>query len=72
MDYTLYKANFEITCWHDYCYGCNWIEKKICLLFNQKLKEDGNDDIYNEFPSVLRCKACIELCSNLPQENIEE
>ena len=64
-DITLYKAGFEIECWHDFCGPCSWREGKRCLLLDTGLKQNGYDDGYGEFPTILRCKSCLSLCSNM-------
>jgi hypothetical protein len=71
MELTLYKADFTIECWHEFCWRCDWKVGKECTLFNQKLKQE-NLGIFGEGPSILRCKACTNFCSNMPQEDIEE
>lgn len=42
-DITLYKAGFEIECWHDFCGPCSWREGKRCLLLDTGLKLDANE-----------------------------
>ena len=71
MDLTIYKADFTIECWHEFCWRCGWKEEKKCLLFDRKLKQvDGG--MYGEGPTILRCKACVDFCTNMPREDIEE
>jgi hypothetical protein len=64
---TVFKADFVIECWHEFCGNCNWREDKKCLLFYQKLRKlDIN--AYDEGPEILRCKTCITFCANMPYE----
>ena len=65
-----YKAEFEIKCWHEFCGPCDWREKKKCLLLDQTLRE-VNLNAYDEGPTILRCKTCVALCSNLPYADLE-
>jgi hypothetical protein len=70
MDLTVYKANTTIECWHEFCWRCEWVEGKKCLLFNQRLNQ-VDSGIYDEGPTILRCKTCINFCANMPYEDIE-
>jgi hypothetical protein len=71
VEIAIYKADFEIVCWHEYCVRrCNWLDTERCILFDQKLKkEDFN--AYDEGPDTLRCKSCVTLCANLEREDEE-
>jgi hypothetical protein len=71
MEVTVYKANFAIECWHEFCGGCGWLEGEKCLLFEQKLKKEVYD-MFGEGPTILRCKTCVTFCSNMPREDFEE
>jgi hypothetical protein len=71
MEVTIYKADFVIKCWHEFCGSCDWQEDNKCLLFNQNLKRI-NYNSYGEGPEILRCKTCITLCANMLREDFEE
>jgi hypothetical protein len=71
VELTVYKADFEITCWHEYCSSwCNWLDGGRCLLFEQKLKRESYN-AYDEGPDTLRCQSCVKLCANLEREDEE-
>jgi hypothetical protein len=73
VEITVYKADFTVACWYEYCVGCcDWLEGKTCLLFNQKLKMKQEEyNAYDEMPDILRCKSCVTLCANLTYESEE-
>jgi hypothetical protein len=68
---TVYKANFVIKCWHEFCGRCDWRENKKCLLFDQNLKEE-NYNAFGEGYEILRCKTCKTFCDNMPREDFGE
>jgi hypothetical protein len=68
---TVYTANFIIECWHEFCGNCNWQDGEKCLLFEQKLKTN-RFNAFGEGSEILRCKACMIFCSNMPSEDFDE
>jgi hypothetical protein len=71
MEVTIYKADFSIKCWHEFCGSCEWRVGKKCLLFEQRLKEERYG-MFDEGPSIVRCKVCMSFCANMPREDIYE
>lgn len=73
MTITVYRADFQISCWHEFCAQCGWLEEKgkEYLLFDQTLKKI-QADLYDDGPVTLRCKVCVNLCRNFICEEIEK
>jgi hypothetical protein len=73
VELTVYKADFEITCWHEFCSGrCNWLSEGRCLLFEQALKKKPSVAyMHSDMPNIFRCQSCVKLCANLAREDEE-